>query len=232
MATFVLVHGAFQGGWVWREVAAILCRNKHEVHSPTFTGSGDRSHLLSQDVSLHTDIKDITNFLHFEDLSNVILVSHGYAGMVASALIQTLPHVVKKVFYLDAVIPEQGKCFLDLAGDGFGYVVKSHLHNRWLVKPWESVSFGISRPADKKWFESRLVNFPLAAFTTPFPEPFAGALLDASYIHCKEASDELTGNAVQHAKGRGWDVHELESGRLPMVTAPEDLAELLMKMGG
>ena len=189
MATYVFVHGAFQGGWVWGKVASILRGKKHEAYSPTLTGCGDRSHLLTEDVDLHTYIKDITNFLSFENLSDVVFVSHGYSGMVTSAVIQAMPHLPRKVIYLDAVIPEQGKSFLDLAGEGFRYVLDSHRHNSWLVKPLSSLSFGISRSTDKQWFESRLVNFPRASFTTPFPGKFDSTLFDITFIHCKNGSD-------------------------------------------
>ena len=232
MATYVFVHGAFQGGWVWGKVASILRGKKHEAYSPTLTGCGDRGHLLTEDVDLHTYIKDITSFLFFEDLSNVILVGHGYSGMVTSAVIQAMPHLPRKVIYLDAVIPEQGKSFLDLAGEGFRYVLDSHLHNSWLVKPLSSLSFGISRFRDKQWFESRLVKFPRASFATPFPGKFDSTLFDIAYIHSKNGSDALSTNAADNAKNKGWDYHELESGHLPMVTAPEELAELLISLGG
>lgn len=232
MATYVFVHGAFQGGWVWGRVASILWGRKHEVYTPTLTGCGDRSHLLRKDVDLHTYIKDITNFLYFENLSNVILVSHGYSGMVTSAVIQAMPHVAGKVIYLDAAIPEQERSYLDLAGEGFGYVLDSLLYNNWLVKPLPSLSAGISGSADRRWFEKRLVNFPLAAFTTPFPGKFDSAMFDISFIRCTNGSNGLIENTVNEVKSRGWDYHDLQSGYLPMVTAPMELAELLMAIRG
>jgi pimeloyl-ACP methyl ester carboxylesterase len=232
MATYVFNVGFFGGGCLGGKVASILRDRKHEVHTPTLTGCGDRSHLLREDVDLHTYIKDITNFLYFENLNNAILVSHGYSGMVASAVIQAAPHIAGKVIYLDAVIPEQGKSYLDLVGEGFGYVLNSLLYNGWLVKPLLSLSAGISRPADKQWFEPRLVNFPLAAFTTPFPGKFDSTLFDISFIRCINGSDSFIENIAQGAKSKGWSYNELQSGHLSMVTAPAELAELLMTMGG
>jgi pimeloyl-ACP methyl ester carboxylesterase len=232
MATYVFVHGAFQGGWVWGKAASILRGRKNEAHTPTLTGCGDRSHLLREDVDLHTYIKDITNFLYFENLNNVILVSHGYSGVVASAVIQAKPNLIRKVIYLDAAIPEQGKSYLDLAGEGFGYVLNSGLlYNSWLVKPLPSLSAAISRSTDRRWFEPRLVNFPLAAFTTPFPGKFDSALFDISFIRCKNGSDGFMQDTASAANKRGWDYHELQSGHLPMVSAHVELAELLMAIG-
>jgi pimeloyl-ACP methyl ester carboxylesterase len=232
VATYVLVHDAFQGGWVWGKVASILRWEKNEVYTPTLTGCGDRSHLLREGVDLHTYMNDLTNFFSFENLSSVVLVSHGYSGMVTSGVIQSMPHLPRKVIYLDGVIPEQGKSFLNMAGEGFGHVLNSHLHNGWMVKPWPSISHGISRSTDKQWFESRLVNFPLAAFITPFPGNFDPSLFDLSCLHCKESSGPLSGNTGLQAELNGWSRHELESGHLPMVSAPDKLAELLMALGG
>lgn len=231
MGTFVLVHDAFQGGWVWGKVASLLRGQQHEAYAPTLTGCGERSHLLREQIGLHTYIQDIMSFLHFENLSDVILVSHGFAGMVTSAVIQAMPHVAKKVIYLDAIIPEQGKSFLDRVGDWFGYLLDSHTHNGWLVKPWPAISYEISPAIDKQWFESRLVNFPRAAFTTPFPGEFDSTLFDISFIHNKNDTDAMTRNAAHDARSRGWRCHELASGRLPMITTLEELTEMLMAVG-
>ncbi|MEN6440104.1 MAG: alpha/beta hydrolase family protein [Syntrophobacter sp.] len=231
MATYVFVHGAFQGGWVWKKVESILRDNRHEVYSPTLTGCGERSHLLREDVDLHTYISDIGNFFYFENVRDVILVSNGYSGMVTSAVLQAMPQVARKILYIDAVIPRQGKSFLDLAGEGLSHVIDSHLRNNWLVKPWALLSFGITEPADREWFEPRLVNFPLAAFTTQFPGKFDGTLFDRTFVHCRNGPDGANWKTGHEAKRMGWDYCELESGPFPMVTAPQELAALLMSKG-
>ncbi len=145
---------------------------ENEAHTPTLTGCGDRSHLLREDADLHAYIKDIANLLYFENLNNVILVSHGYFAIVACAVIHGNASCNREGHHLDAAMPEQGKSYLDLAGEGLGYVLDSLLYNSWLVKPLPSLSAGISRPPDRHWFERGLVNFPLVAFTTPFPGKF------------------------------------------------------------
>ena len=84
MATFVLVHGAWRGAWCWRRVARLLTQSGHEVFTPTLTGVAERSHLLKPDVNLDTHILDVVNEMRWQELNNVVLVGHSYAGMVMS----------------------------------------------------------------------------------------------------------------------------------------------------
>ena len=90
---FVLVHGAWHGGWCWKKVKALLNKRGYDVYTPTLTGLGERSHLLKADINLDTHIQDVVNVIEYEDLNNVVLVGHSYAGMVVTEW-QTvfLPH--------------------------------------------------------------------------------------------------------------------------------------------
>ena len=87
MATFLLMHGGGMGGWTWKFVREILEAKGHKVFTPTFTGFGERSHLIGRDVSIETHVTDIVNVLHYEDLNDVILVAHSYAGTVAPGVV-------------------------------------------------------------------------------------------------------------------------------------------------
>ena len=86
MATFVLVHGAFTGGWHWQRVRRHLQKAGHEVYTPTLTGAGERGHLLSRDIRLAVHVKDVTSLLFHEDLHDVVLVGHSYGGVVITAV--------------------------------------------------------------------------------------------------------------------------------------------------
>ncbi len=102
MATFVLVHGSGHGGWCWRLVALLLRRARHEVFTPTLTGLGERSHLLTPRVDLSTHVRDVVNHLCYEDLSEVVLVGHSYAGMVIAGVAGAAPERLARLIYLDA----------------------------------------------------------------------------------------------------------------------------------
>ena len=114
MAIFVLIHGTGCGGWVWQKVAPRLRAGGHEVYTPTLTGIGDRSHLLTSGVDLMTHITDVVNLLSYEDLSEVVLVGHSYAGMVITGVAARMPQRLKLLVYFDAYLPDEGQCERDL----------------------------------------------------------------------------------------------------------------------
>ncbi|HET6447093.1 MAG TPA: alpha/beta fold hydrolase, partial [candidate division Zixibacteria bacterium] len=123
MATYVLVHGGWDGGWAWRGIARRLQAAGHEVFTPTLTGSGERAHLASPDVDLSTQIMDVVNVLRYEKLEEVILVANSYGGMVITGVAEKLPSRIKQMIYLDAFVPVDGESLADLAGpDVMGYM--------------------------------------------------------------------------------------------------------------
>src|SRR6185503_6907758 len=113
-AAFVLVHGAWHGGWCWRRVARRLRAAGCEVHTPTLTGLGDRAHLLSPQVGLDTHIDDVVRLVDVEGAADVILVGHSYAGLVISGVADQRPKNVRLRVYLDAFLPEDGDRGIDL----------------------------------------------------------------------------------------------------------------------
>jgi|HubBroStandDraft_1064217.scaffolds.fasta_scaffold166031_1 pimeloyl-ACP methyl ester carboxylesterase len=108
MASFVLVHGAWHGGWCYRQVAKMLRAAGHDVFTPTMTGLGERSHLLRPDIDLDTHIVDILNVIKWEELRDVVLCGHSYGGVVVTGVADRIPDLVKAVVYLDAFVPEDG----------------------------------------------------------------------------------------------------------------------------
>ena len=107
MATFVLVHGSWAGSVVWRQLAPRLRKAGHEVYAPTLTGIGERKHLLSRDIDLDTHTQDVIGVIDDEDLSDIVLVGHSYAGMVISGVADRVPEKVASLVYLDAFVPEK-----------------------------------------------------------------------------------------------------------------------------
>src|SRR5215469_10500746 len=116
MATYVLVHGGGHGGWCYQRVARLLRAAGHEVHAPSLTGLGERSHLVSPQVDLDTHIRDVTSLLHYEDLSDVILVGHSYGGMVITGAADRAADRVGRLVYLDAANPVNGQSLVDVSG--------------------------------------------------------------------------------------------------------------------
>ena len=114
MLNFVLVHGSCHGGWCWKKVAPILCKDGYFVHTPTLTGLGERSHLVNRDIGLHTHILDIIQVFEYEDLDEVILVGHSYGGLVIGGVAEKIPQRIRRLVYLDAYVPQDNKNAFDL----------------------------------------------------------------------------------------------------------------------
>ena len=117
MRTYVLVHGGGHGGWCWKKLTPLLQAQGHSVYTPTMTGFGDRRHLLNDRVDLETNVTDICNLLYYEDLREVILVGHSYAGIVIAGVADRMPNRVAELVYLDANIPENGEAITDIRPD-------------------------------------------------------------------------------------------------------------------
>lgn len=105
----VLVHGAGHGGWCWRDVRRLLQARGHEVFTPTLTGLGDRVHLRNREIGLATHITDVVNLIEFEELSNVVLVGHSYAGMVVTGVVDAIKPRIAHMIIIDGAVPDDGE---------------------------------------------------------------------------------------------------------------------------
>jgi pimeloyl-ACP methyl ester carboxylesterase len=112
--TFLLVHGAWHGGWCWRRVADLLQAKGHKVFAPTMTGLGERSHLMRAGIDLSTHVTDIVNVMKWEGLSGVVLCGHSYGGMVVSGVAEQMADKIASIVFLDAFVPENGDAMADL----------------------------------------------------------------------------------------------------------------------
>ena len=106
--TFVLVHGAWHGGWCWRRVSDLLEKKGHKVFAPTMTGLGERSHLIGGKIDLATHVTDIVNVIKWENLSDVVLVGHSYGGVVISGVAEQMREAIGSIVFLDAFLPASG----------------------------------------------------------------------------------------------------------------------------
>ena len=113
MTTFVLVHGAWHGGWCYKRVARLLRQAGHEVYTPTLTGLGERAHLINRAIDLDTHIQDIVGVIRCEELSDVVLCGHSYSGMVIAGAAEKIAANTRSLVYLDAIVPENGKSMFD-----------------------------------------------------------------------------------------------------------------------
>ena len=233
MTTYVLVHGAWHGGWCWKKVTPLLRAAGHEVYTPTLTGLGERAHLLTREVGLDTHVEDIVNVLTYEDLRDVVLVGHSYAGMVVAGIAERVAERLAHLVYLDAFVPWEGQSLLELTGPTEGPAVRERAEREgdgWGVPPLPLEAFGVVDAGDLAWARPRLGLQPLKTFEQPMPQTDpAAAALPRTFIHCS-AWAGFTAYADRARTEPGWRVRELATGHDAMITAPEDLAQLLLNL--
>jgi pimeloyl-ACP methyl ester carboxylesterase len=202
------------------------------VYTPTLTGLGERADLLSPAVSLHNHIDDIVQVLEGEDLRDVVLVGHSYAGMVVTGVAARVPGRLARLVYLDAVVPKGGQSLFDCSSPNFRKWVDEQVQSRgegWRVPVAPPQFLGLSETADIDWVMPRLVPHPYRTFREPMPlQAGQEAAVPRSYINCIGSKPR---GGARSAQAEGIDdYHELSTGHDAMVTAPRELAELLAEI--
>lgn len=229
--TFVLVHGASHGGWCWRYVADRLRDNRHAVTTPTLTGLGERAHLLDSTIDLGTHITDVENHIGYEDLVDIVLVGHSYAGAVISGVADRLPHRISRLIYLDALLMQDGETAMAQLPEGVGdeRIRFAARQSGGLVMPVPpAAAFGVTDPGQAAWLESKLTPHPIKTYLTQLRLNSAiGNGLPADYIICTAPLYRGLDAAHARAMQTGWSVHELATGHDAMVIAPMETANLL-----
>lgn len=224
-STFVLVHGAWHGGWCWKKVTPLLRAAGHEVLTPTLTGLGERAHLLNPQIDLSTHIQDIAAVLEYEDLRDVVLVGHSYAGMVIAGVAEKAGARLAHVVYLDAFLPENGKGVKDYAR------LAPAREDGWRVPPiGPPGAFGVTDAADVAWVAPRLGDHPLKTFTQPVQiSTDRNRILAQTFVQCTKAP--FFTEAGERARRRGFRYRELFSaGHDAMITKPKELAKILLEV--
>lgn len=235
MTTFVLVHGAYHGGWCWRWVSARLEAQGHEVFAPSLTGLGERAHLSSPDVDLDTHIADIVNLLDWWELEDVVLVGHSYAGMVIAGAADQRPDRFGALVFVDAVIPEDGKSVIDMQSPGRAELLAQSVadNDGWRLPKMSAELYGVEDADKAAWVNAKCVDQPWATFTQPLS--LSGDWLSVPrklYIRCTETPlDYMDAFAERAAGDDNWDLMQLETGHDCMVTEPERQAAMLMTLG-
>jgi pimeloyl-ACP methyl ester carboxylesterase len=233
--TYLLVHGAWHGGWCWRYAADRLRAAGHRVLAPTCTGLGERAHLLSPAVGLATFIQDILGVLDAEELEDVILVGHSFAGAPVTGVADRAPERIRHLVYLDAVVPQDGQSALDLVPPELAAarVRAAEETSGGITLPVPPPdAFGVTEPADVAWLERRLTPHPLRSYTDRLQ--LAGPVGNGrprTYVVCTRPSYPVLAS-VRDWVGRqeGWGRAELAAAHDAMVTAPAELSELLLRI--
>jgi pimeloyl-ACP methyl ester carboxylesterase len=232
VATYVLVHGAWHGGWCWDRLRARLTQQGAAIYTPTLTGLGDRADLLSPSISLETHIADVLQVLEAQDLDDVVLVGHSYAGMVVTAVADRVPQRLARLVYLDAVVPQNGQCVFHCSSPAFRSRIDEQVRawgEGWRIPVATPEALGLSEQSDIDWVIPKLVPHPYRTFCDPVSLRSAHAIsVSRTYINC--IGDRPRGGPRSRQSSGIGDYHELSSGHDAMVTAPQQVAELLGKL--
>ena len=232
---FVLVHGAWHGAWCWSRVLPLLRSAGHVAHAVTLTGVGERAHLLSAQVNIDTHIQDIIRLIDAEELSNVILVGHSYAGnlitCVADRLQQRSPGLLKALVYVDASVPSPGDSWSTphTPETVQKRIAEAQASGGLSFPPPDASVFGLTG-ADRDWVNRRMTPQPFRLYQQSLHfDADRVAALPRTFIDCTNPPLGTIDAARKRVRSEpGWSVVELKTGHDPMVSAPEALARHLL----
>jgi len=230
--TFVLVHGAWHGGWCWRRVADLLEAKGHKVFVPTMTGLGERSHLLDAKVNLATHITDIVNVIKWEGLGDIVLVGHSYGGVIINGVAEQAGDKIASIVFLDAFVPENG----DSLESGASQPVRDAIaaakgRGEHALKAVPAAVFRVNEK-DRAWVDAMCTPHPITTLTDKATVTGAREkIAKKSYIRAKGYPSVPFDTALAKYKANGaWKTFEMTAGHDAMVDAPAELTDLLISV--
>lgn len=231
MSTFVLVHGAWHGSWCWKRVRQALQSAGHEVFTPTLTGVGERAHLLSPHVDLTTHVDDVVNLIACEELSDVVLCGHSYAGCVVGGVVARVPDRLRAVVYLDAFVPEEGQSLHDsLPAEQRELQVDlaKNVGEGWRVPPIPAEVFNVNL-TDRAWVDAKCTAQPIATFQQGVVRRDLPAAR-TTYILATDWSGSPFPRFHDRATAHGWHTMAMHCGHDVMLDRPGELTRALLEV--
>jgi pimeloyl-ACP methyl ester carboxylesterase len=229
--TFVLVHGAWHGGWCWRRVVDRLHSGGHVVFTPTLTGLGERVHLMRPGIDLKTHITDVVNVMKWERLTDVVLCGHSYGGMIISGVADQMADAIRSIVFLDAFVPKNGEAMRDLTSAAVRQTAQAAMALGDVgIPPRPAEAFGVN-PADRAWVDALCVPQPIGTFTDKIV--LSGALNHIprkSYVRAASYVNPGFDRALAAANADpSWRTYQVPCGHDVMVDMPERLTEILLE---
>jgi pimeloyl-ACP methyl ester carboxylesterase len=227
MATFVLVHGAYQGGWIWKPVVTRLRAAGHVAYAPTLDGCAERHHTVRAGITVATHAEEIAGFLFYEDLRDVVLAGTSSGGMVILKAAEQARDRIARLVFVDALAL--------LPGERVDAIVKRPAPNRvgdLTTGPTKedaaSRMFKDLDPALRAWALDRITPHPVAALEAPMvATTFWDQKWNASVIRCRQAANPPETHQRRTAEKLNAPYTEMDTGHYPMLSAPEELTRLL-----
>ena len=238
MATFVLVHGAWVGGWCWQKVIPFLEAAGHKVYAPSLTGLAERASELSPDVGLDTHIQDIVSLLEEKNLHGVILVGHSYGGMVITGVVDQVPERIAHLVYLDTFVPRDGESMADISRIVI-YLLRKQAQSHgdgWRID--SRGTYGVTTEPDRSWLRSKVTPQPLKTFEQPLhlKNPAIVSAKPRTHIQCtaggffRSLMRHILARRALPPREAGWRLRQLPTGHMAMITMPRELADSLLEV--
>ncbi|WP_460839641.1 alpha/beta fold hydrolase [Noviherbaspirillum agri] len=231
MADFVLVHGAWHGAWCWKKILPGLWSAGHRAFPVTLTGTGERAHQLSRDITLRTHADDVAAVIEAEELQRAIVVGHSYGGMVITAVADRMPDRIARLVYLDAVVPLPGESWSSTHAEQTRTQRRHAIADTGCIPPADPSMFGLAGE-DAAWVMRRQTPQPGGVYDDPLDfDPARLAALPRTFIDCNApALGTITVMRGRVREQPGWDVHEIATGHDAMISAPQELLRVLLAM--
>ena len=230
--TFVLVHGAWHGGWCWRRVADLLEKRGHKVFAPTLTGLGERCHLLDSKVDLAMHVTDIVNLIKWERLSDIVLVGHSYGGMVITGVAEQMQPQIASIVFLDAYVPENGQSLFDIGPTtAIRDAARAALQKGEIATSPPPAAFFRVNEKDRGWVDAMCTPHPIATQTAKAAETGARERIGKkAYVRATQyPNPNFDRFYAKYQLTPGWQTYAVESGHDVMIDMPERLAAILLE---
>ncbi len=241
MANFLLVHGAWHGAWCWQRVLPGLFQAGHRAHAVTLTGVGERAHLLHPSIDLETHITDVMAAMDAEEMHEVVLVVHSYAGMLGTAVADRRPERLRHLVYLDAVLPKPGESWSSTHASATrnARIAASQADPLHAFPAPDPSVFGLS-DADHDWVQRRQTPHPGGPYTQILDfDPQRVASVPRTFINCTTPPlGTIDVSRLRMLDPKFWDgtwlpgsqVLEMHTGHDPMVSDPQGLVKHLFSL--
>lgn len=226
MSTILLLHGAYQGGWIWKQVAARLRTAGHDVYAPTLDGCAERAHQLRPGITTETQADEIVKMLHFYDLKDIVIAGTSSGGMVMARVAELVPQRIKRVVFADALALFHGEKIVDIVKQPAAITTdigRGPSRDDAYGRLFAGLDEGL-----RNWAADRMTLHPIACFTQPVQLPkFWDMPWQASVLYCNQAPNPGEAHirrAADKLKAR-W--HVIETGHYPMLSTPDLLTRII-----
>jgi pimeloyl-ACP methyl ester carboxylesterase len=234
MATYVFIHGAFTGGWIWKKVATRLRTLGHTVFTPTLDGCAERYHQIRPGITMESHVQEMVDYLFYHDLQEIILVGTSVSGITISMIADQVPERIGRLVYIDVILALPGEKLADIVvpipGATWERTELALGPSRALI---EGKMFENLDPETRAWVTARFTLHPISASPRKGPsmDVFWNRSWKATVINCRQSSNPPESHERRTAEKLKATYLEINSGHYPMLSHPEELTKMLLSGG-